>query len=488
MTSTASRSLLSSAVTLGGIVLLAACGADRVAQPIDPQMALSKTAGADALASRDSDGEDEQEGEGLDRIKHFVVIYLENHSFDNLYGQFPGANGLANAQGHITQVDAAGNPFATLPTPPGGAFPANLPNASFSIEQFVAVDKTIPDLVHRYYQEQMQIDGGKMDRFALVSDAKGLVMGHYTSANLPLAAEAAQYTLCDNCFHAAFGGSFLNHIWLIAAASPVFPNAPSNVVAQLDAAGNLVKDGFVTPDGFAVNTSFSVNQPHPATTPQNQLVPNQTLPTIGDRLSDQHISWAWYSGGFADALAGHPAPLYQFHHQPFIYFANYADGRKAKADHLKDETAFVAAVKSHTLPAVSFIKPIGIDNEHPGYTDVLTGENHTEELIQLIRTSNYWKNTAIIITYDEHGGFWDHVAPPVVDRWGPGSRVPTLVISPFARRGYVDHHYYDTTSILALLEHRYRLRPLSSRDAHADDMSHAFDLRGESEHGNSDRQ
>jgi len=414
-------------------------------------------------------------------LQHIVVVYLENHSFDNLYGQFPGANGLANPAGHVTQVDASGSPFATLPTPPGGSFPANLPNAPFSIEQFVAVDKPIPDLVHRYYQEQMQIDGGKMDRFALVSDAKGLVMGHYTTANLPLAAEAAQYTLCDNFFHAAFGGSFLNHIWLIAAASPVFPNAPSNVVAQLDGAGHLVRDGFVTPDGFAVNTSFSVNQPHPATTPANQLVPNQTLPTIGDRLSDRHISWAWYSGGFSDALAGHPDPLYQFHHQPFVYFAKYADGTKAKADHLKDETAFVAAVQSHTLPAVSFIKPIGIDNEHPGYTDVLTGENHTEELIQLIRTSKYWKNTAIIITYDEHGGFWDHVAPPVVDRWGPGSRVPTLVISPFARRGYVDHHYYDTTSILALLEHRYGLRPLSTRDARAGDMSHAFDFHGESD-------
>jgi phospholipase C len=461
-------------------MFLAACGAERVAQP-SPDKLASKTAAADALASRDSDGEDEQEGEGLDRIKHFVVIYLENHSFDNLYGQFPGANGLANAAGHVTQVDAAGNPFATLPTPPGGAFPANLPNAPFSIEQFVAVNKPIPDLVHRYYQEQMQIDGGKMDRFALVSDAKGLVMGHYTTANLPLAAEAAQYTLCDNFFHAAFGGSFLNHIWLIAAASPTFRNAPSNVVAQLDAAGNLVRDGFVTPDGFAVNTSFSVNQPHPATVPANQLVPNQTLPNIGDRLSDRHISWAWYSGGFSDALAGHPDPLYQFHHQPFIYFAKYADGTQAKADHLKDETAFVAAVQSHTLPAVSFIKPIGIDNEHPGYTDVLTGENHTEELIQLIRSSKYWKNTAIIITYDEHGGFWDHVAPPVVDRWGPGSRVPTLVISPFARRGYVDHHYYDTTSILALLEHRYGLRSLSMRDARADDMSHAFDFHGQSD-------
>lgn len=478
MRSIDSRSFMLTRFLIGGVALVAGCSADRVAQPLDPTFNPPPGVAADEVATRDRDPEDEQDGKDLQRIKHFVVIYLENHSFDNLYGEFPGANGLASPGAMIKQVDAAGSPFATLPTPPGGAFRANLPNAPFSIEQFVAVDKPIPDLVHRYYQEQMQIDHGKMDKFALVSDAKGLVMGHYHTANLPLAAEAARYTLMDNFFHGAFGGSFLNHIWLIAAAPPVFPNAPSNVVAQLDAAGNLIRDGFVTPDGYAVNTSFSVNQPHPSTVPAAQLVPNQTMPTIGDRLSEKRISWAWYSGGFRDALAGHPDRLYQFHHQPFIYFANYADGTKAKADHLKDETDFVAAVKAHKLPAVSFVKPIGIDNEHPGYTDVLTGENHTEQLIQLIRNSRYWKSAAIIITYDEHGGFWDHVAPPVVDRWGPGSRVPTLVISPFAKKGYIDHRYYDTTSILALLEHRYELRPLSTRDARADDMRNAFDFGG----------
>ena len=133
-------------------------------------------------------------------------------------------------------------------------------------------------------------------------------------------------------------------------------------------------------------------------------------------------------------------------------------------------------MRERRLPAVSFIKPIGIDNEHPGYTDVLTGENHTEELIQLIRASKYWKNTAIIITYDEHGGFWDHVAPSKRDIWGPGSRVPTIVISPFARRGFVDHTSYDTTAILSLIEHRFELGSLGGPDATAPDMEAAFDF------------
>lgn len=410
----------------------------------------------------------------LNRIKHIVVVYLENHSFDNLYGEFPGADGLADAAATSTQMDGGGNPFATLPFNAGSPFPNNLPNSPFNIEQYVPADMKIPDLVHRYYQEQMQIDGGRMDKFALVSDAKGEVMGFYHTANLPLAALASQYVLCDNFFHAAFRGSFLNHFWLIAARTPVFPNAPASAIAQLDASGNLVKDGFVTPDGYAVNTAFSVNHPHPASTPAANLVPNQTFATIGDRLSEKNISWAWYSGGWDNALGGNPAPLFQFHHQPFIYFQNFADGTAAKAAHLKDETEFFDRAASGDLPAVSFIKPLGPDNEHPGYADLLTGEQHVLDLINAVRNGPDWGTTVILITYDEHGGFWDHVAPPVVDRWGPGIRVPTLIIAPFARRGYVDNHRYDTTSILALIEHRFGLAPLTDRDANALDLSAAF--------------
>jgi phospholipase C len=124
------------------------------------------------------------------------------------------------------------------------------------------------------------------------------------------------------------------------------------------------------------------------------------------------------------------------------------------------------------------VKPLGPDNEHPGYADMLTGEQHVLDLIAAIRNSPDWNSTAIIITYDEHGGFWDHVAPPVVDRWGPGSRVPTIIISPFARRHYVDHHRYDTTSILALIERRWRLEPLTDRDREARDLTEAFEFTG----------
>lgn len=412
----------------------------------------------------------------ITKINHIVVIYLENHSFDNLYGEFAGAEGLSSASATSKQISATGAAYATLPQVNGSPIPTTLANGPFDIDQYVPATVATRDLVHRYYQEQTQIDGGKMDRFAQVSDAQGLSMGYYHTASLPLAAEAAKYTLADHFFHSAFGGSFLNHLYFIAAAPPVFAGAPANIIATLDGSGNLLTDGVVTPDGYAVNTAFTVNQPHPATAAVASLVPNQTMPTIGDRMNDANVSWAWYSGGWNDAIAGHPDPLFQFHHQPFAFFAKYADGTPLKAQHLKDEADFMAAAAAGTLPAVSFVKPLGANNEHPGYTDLMSGEQHTLALINAVRNGPNWKDAAIIITYDEHGGFWDHVAPPTIDRWGPGSRVPTLIISPYSRKAYIDHTQYETVSILSFIEARYHLTALTSRDAKAANLTNAFDF------------
>jgi acid phosphatase len=456
-------------------------------------------AGADAAAP------------GLSKLNHIVVIYLENWSFDSLYGEFPGAEGVYSDAGLAAakQIDPSGTPYATLPQVETALIEAGagaLPNAPYSLDPYITTSTvTSVDPVHRFYQEQMQIHGGTMDSFVSVSNARGLVMGYFNTTDLPLATFAKDYTVCDHFFHAAFGGSFLNHIWLIAAASPVFPNAPAGVVAQpidagllgRDDAGLAQKDGFVTPDGYAVNTSYSVNTPHLPTADPTQLVPNQTLPTIGDRLSDKSIDWAWYSGGWNAALgqaaaiadagldaglaseagAETRAKIFQYHHQPFVYFEKYKDGTAAKAAHLKDEDNFLAAIDAGTLPPVSFVKPAGLENEHPNYTDVIAGENHALTLIQKIKNNAaLWADTAIVITYDENGGFWDHVAPPAVDKWGPGTRVPTIVISPYAKKHYVDKTVYDTTSILALIEHRFGLAPLGTRDANVADLTKAFDF------------
>jgi phospholipase C len=304
-------------------------------------------------------------------------------------------------------------------------------------------------------------------------------MSYVDATALPEGKLAREFTLCDNFFQAAFGGSFLNHVWLIAAATPVFPAAPASMVGSPpDAAGRTVNDNVVTTDGYVVNTAFSVNSPVPPfVKDRSTLVPNQDMPTIGDRLSEKGISWAWYSGGWRDALAGRPDPLFQYHHQPFIFFSAYADGAAGRA-HLADESDFLAALSGGSLPAVSFVKPLGPDNEHPGYASLLRGQQHAADLVNRLRASPLWKDTLIIITYDEYGGRWDHVAPPVVDRWGPGTRVPALIISPFARKGFIDHTQYDTTSILKLIEQRFGLRPLGARDAAAESLVNALDLQG----------
>jgi phospholipase C len=428
----------------------------------------------------ESNNESESSLGSLKKINHLVVIYQENRSFDNLYGQFEDANGLEEAsESSRPQVDASGQPYTCLPQSQPG-LPACLPNQPFDITKYIPADKPTIDLVHRFYQEQFQIDGGKMDKFVAVSDAKGLVMGYYPTEKLPMAEMAGKYVLADNFFHASFGGSFLNHQWLVCACTPVYDATKFPTQPDLH---TVITNGVVTKDGqlttasegnYAVNTIFPNSVPTVASAKKIQLLNNTT---IGDRLSAKNIDWAWYSGGWNDAVSGHAAPTFQYHHQAFNYYTKYASGGSGRA-HLQDETNFIAAAQAGTLPAVSFVKPLGVNNEHPGYTDLITGENHLLDLIKAVKNGPNWKDTAIVITYDENGGFWDHVAPPTdarhSDKWGPGTRVPAIVISPLARRHFVDHTVYDTTSILTTIEHRWNLQPLGTRDANANDLRAAF--------------
>jgi phospholipase C len=434
---------------------------------------LATIAGSPALAA------------GMDDVKHLIVIYGENRSFDNLYGLFPGADGLANAEKTQTQVDKDGKSYEALPQPidtnakppgPDKRFPANLPNKPFDIGKYVPITEKTGDLVHRYWHEIEQIDGGKMDKFAAWSDAAGLAMGYYDGSEMALWKVAQKYTLADHFFHGAFGGSFLNHMFLVCACAPRYDNAPEKLVAKLDAGGHLQPGpDVVTPDGYAVNTMQTVYQPHSASvTDTSLLLPPQTAPTIGDRLSAKGVDWVWYSGGWDDALAGHPDPLFQFHHQAFAMFKQFADGTEAKAKHLKDYKDFEKAVADGSLPPVAFYKPIGNLNQHPGYTDVMSGDKHIADVIAAIEKSPIWKDTLVIVTYDEHGGYWDHVAPPKVDKWGPGSRVPALFIGPMVKKGFVDHTTYETTSILTFIEKKYGLEPLGSRDRDAPNLTTFF--------------
>jgi acid phosphatase len=326
---------------------------------------------------------------------------------------------------------------------------------------------------------------------------------------------AQQFTLADNFFMGAFGGSFLNHFYLVCACTPVFPNAPASMVAALDAKGKLalkptspasalagppeyVNDGAVTPDGFGVNTLQPPYQPSnappaPGGDPRfadasKNPLPPQSLKTIGDTLSAKGIEWAWYAEAWNAALADGQQPAgtarkviyagaqnFQPHHQPFNYLAKYAPGTAERGKHLKDYDELLAQTQSNTLPAVVFYKPQGSHNEHPGYTDVLNGDKHIAELIGKIQASPAWSSTLIIVTYDENGGFWDHVPPPVGDRWGPGTRIPTIIVGPMVKKGYVDHSVYDTTSILKLITRRFGLEPLPGVRPNVGDLSNAIE-------------
>jgi len=470
----------------------------------------------------------------LARIRHIVVIYAENRSFDNLYGLFPGADGVAQAGAEArTQRDRDG---AVLPVLPpvwnvrGSGFDprfgTRLPNGPFRIDgEPAGLPLSVPtrDLTHRYYQNIEQIDGGRNDRFAAISDAGALTMGYYDGSGMALWQLAREFTLADHFFMGTFGGSFVNHIWLACACVARYPDAPESIRSRLDAQGRLLRkagspasalmgpvrwerDGALTPDGYAVNTLQPAYQPSgiaPAeggdpglADPSLGPLPPQEAPTAGDRLSERSIGWAWYASGWSQALAdssrpggmsrgviysGRPGSLnYEPHHQPYTYFRRYAPGTAARREHLKDLSDLLADIEHDRLPAVAFYKPGGEEDEHPGMADVLSGDRHIAGLIASIRASAAWPSTLIIVAYDENGGFWDHVPPPsgpgYGDRWGPGTRVPAILISPLVRKGYVDHTPYDTGSILRLLARRFALAPLADARGRLGDLTGALEI------------
>lgn len=428
----------------------------------------------------------------LSKIDHIIVIFEENRSFDSLYGNFPGANGLSHAKHAPPQVDAKGHAYKTLPLACASSpfrltiepstqtqkcdvvdmrFPPNLKNAPFDAGQYIALDQLTGELTHHFPEEQMQIDGGRMDKFAAISSAGGLAMGHFDGSRLKMWKLAREYVLADNFFHAAFGGSFLNHIWLACACTPVFKDAPQA----------LIDNGTVI-DGHAVNTIMPTAMPHPPRDPDKDPrqtpLPPQDFPTIGDRMSDAPtpVTWAWYGGGYDDAMAKRNPHQFQYHHQPYVFFSRYAEGRPGR-DHLKDGAEFERAIDDGTLPQVAFYKPVGDLNQHPHYATITAADEKTAELVARIQANaKLWAGSVIIVTYDENGGGWDHVKPPKGDQWGPGTRVPAIIISPFAKHGFVDHTQYDTTSILKLIERRFGLAPLTDRDAHANDLTNALRL------------
>lgn len=480
-----------------------------------------------------------------DQVKTVVVIYAENRSFNNLFADFPGVEKPLSAlsAADTQQRDRDGSVLTTLPPAWGGVlqvgpqtvdgvtypsevqFQENLPNAPFALKGPNAEDLPLSlvtrDLWHVFYQNQMQINGGKNDGFVAWADSGGLVMGHYAQSrySLRLWDVAKEFVLCDNFFQGAFGGSFLNHQYLISATAPFYPNAAQSVAkAQIatlqsdDPADPRLKPldkspasamsgppqfgpSALTPDGYGVNTLAPPYWPTWIRDPENPdyskpdlpnvLVP-QTHEHIGDKLSKKNIDWAWYAGAWQATLdqfkdsGGIPKiPNFQYHHQPFNYFKQQGPQNRAERDKrlrdggLGDESStnrFFADAEAGKLPAVTFYKPQGNLNMHAGYADVASGDRHIVRALKVLQESPQWNNMVVVVTVDENGGWWDHVAPPKGDRWGPGTRVPALVVSPFARKGTVDHTVYDTASILRLITRVFQLETLDGLKQRDDAM------------------
>ena len=480
-----------------------------------------------------------------DNVKNVVVIYGENRSFNNLFADFPGVQSPLSAlkPADYQQRDRDGSLLETLPQVWGGVtqlgpqtidgvlypnatqYQEHLPNAPYALKgpngEDLPLGLVTRDLWHVFYQNQMQINGGKNDLFVAWADSGALTFGYYpqTRYSLRLWDVAREFVLCDNFFQGAFGGSYLNHQYLISAQVPFYPDAANSVAKSqiatlqsddptdtrlkpLDKSPASAMTGppqfgpsALTPDGYAVNTMAPPYWPTWIRDPERPDYAKPDLPSvlvpqshehIGDKLSKKNVDWAWYGGAWQATIDEHKdsaaipkIPSFQYHHQPFNYFKqqgpeNPLERKKRLRDGgLGDEPStnhFLADAQAGTLPAVSFYKPQGNLNMHAGYADVASGDRHITRALKVLQESPQWKNMVVIITVDENGGWWDHVAPPKGDRWGPGTRIPALVISPFARKGTVDHTVYDTASILRLITRVFQLEKLDGLKLRDDAM------------------
>jgi len=319
-------------------------------------------------------------------IKHVVVIVQENHTFDNYFGTFPGANGIQN-------------------DPPG-------------VQPFHITRPTI-NLCHSTACAHAAYDQGKMDGF-LQAEASNETFGYYDQTDLPYYwGLAANYTLFDNYFTSVMGPSLPNHLYLVAAQG-------DGIADSGDQQGSYLK-----------------------------------VETIANELEAANRSWAYYS----PYAAGNESPL--------GLVSSIANNATMLAN-LKPTQEFLTDLQNGTMPDVSYLTGNDTQNEHPPYS-IASGEQWVESVVGAIQASPYWGSTVILLTWDDYGGWYDHVVPPSVDKYGDGFRVPLLVVSPFARHGYIDHTLSDHTSILKFIERVFDLPPITQRDAGASDLMGALD-------------
>lgn len=450
-------------------------------------------------------------------IKHLVVIFQENISFDHYFGTYPNA---LNPQGEPS--------FNAVPnTPSVNGLTTALLNNNPNLANPTRLDRTLSDLVtcdqnHGYTAEQQAFDNGKMDLFVqtLAGSScadKNIVMDYYDGNTVTALWNYAQhFAMSDNSFGSTFGPSTPGALNLISGQTHGATTAdiPNNV-----ANGTIIGD----PRPVAANDDCTI-----ATAPKAAM----SGTNVGDLLNAQNITWGWFQGGFKPSsvtngvavcgtthtnIAGATVTDYIPHHEPFQYYTSTANphhlppssvamiGKTDQANHQYDVSDFWAAVDAKNMPAVSFLKAPAYQDGHAGYSDPLDEQKFLVDTINALQKTSDWGSTAIVIAYDDSDGWYDHVMGPLVmpsaspqdaltgpgacgtpqagayqDRCGYGPRLPLLVISPFAKRNFVDHTVTDQSSILRFIEDNWNLGRIGNQsfDALAGTLDNMLSFQG----------
>jgi phospholipase C len=369
-------------------------------------------------------------------ITHIVFLMKENRSFDNYFGRFPGAEG--------TQ-------FGVLPD-------------GRRIRLVTAQDQIPQDLPHAYSSGVAAINGGKMNGFISSPGSERYVYSQFGAKGIPNYWHwAHRFVLGDHFFSSMNGPSFPNHLYAVAATSGGVREGPLHVhLFDAPSTGLHVKHWGCDANR---NETVSVYGPEGKT---EEVEPCFDFPTLGDELSKAGYSWRMYAPD--DQHRGYIWSTYD----AFRSIRDTSAWRK----HVLSFDRMFRDLQAGDLPAVTWIVPDFRVSEHP-LDSVCAGENWSTRIIDDIMRSPAWGSTAIFVTWDEWGGFYDHVPPPNVDYMGLGIRVPMLVISPYAKAGFVDHRTEEFSSVLRFIEDNLGIAPLTHRDRNTPNMSEAFDFSQE---------
>lgn len=420
------------------------------------------------------------------KLQHLIFIVQENHSFDNYFGTFPGVNGFNNAPpccadpiGQSTAGYSYDNPFMVHPfhqdvikpimivgdeLPPGVEDAEDMPSPSANSSltgPFPFGDEISIDLSHASATAVADWNNGAMNGF-VANEGKD-TMGYYDGTDIPYYWDyAANYVIADNFFSSQMGPSFPNHLYIASGTNGPGANVNGNANR-----GKWLKNGYVVDN-------------YPGATFSGLALDWMAL---AQELTQSNISWSWYTG---------ENPSVPTYWNVLPYFSYFQQNPGQLHMHLKSVGAFAPDILNGQLPAVSWITPgewvpptepsvcTGSMSEHPP-ARIDCGMDYVAYLVNHVMESKYWQSSAIVITWDDYGGFYDHVAPPRVDRYGEGFRVPALVISPWAKHGYVDHTPYEFASLLKMVEDNWNLPRLPNPNDRDElnsigDMGNAFDF------------